>query len=498
MVYTCNFGARLKQRLAADKRTAGISLQVATPPVELLEAVVDELDRVNSLSMLHAGYDNATEEVLDRIFKALVKLAGGGLTQPQMQAAGQKVVDDNLTILAEDWFRVPTDVIRKIGLGAAMEGAYQKALAKRRKNIIKATAFTVVSGLAIALPGTTGFAAYVFARTALGLTQQLVEHNMKLTQAAKVLETQLKYLSEAFKHGAALRATSETGATTLNALLGVDVVPTLAKATSNYKDLELNCTHAGFKCRKLNDEIAASLDSLKVLGKSVAKLTGKDREKMEKLIAKSEAALDALLKKTASLAKQFNTVDRKLATLKKVLDALGKNTKLQDIVNYSAKVLVSLAGIAAGGLADASIAVDATAVATRGIAEVVAVTNGVVGVLTELHEAHKSAKDLAKEPHGRLPRPATGRPGRRSGTGMPGRCTVIPSRAAAVTAAPAGSIAGLAAAQSGMPPSTSSPVSSTSASKFGIITPRLPVTSMIPSFFSADICRLTVSSVRPR
>ena len=52
--------------------------------------------------------------------------------------------------------------------------------------------------------------------------------------------------------------------------------------------------------------------------------------------------------------------------------------------------------------------------------------------------------------------------------------------------------------QTRKPPSLSSPVCSTSASKSGTMTWRLPSSPMVPSRFSALIWRLTVSSVRPR
>ena len=65
-----------------------------------------------------------------------------------------------------------------------------------------------------------------------------------------------------------------------------------------------------------------------------------------------------------------------------------------------------------------------------------------------------------------------------------------------------GLCAGLAALtladHASIPPSLSSPASSISRVKSGIVTWRLPCNSITPSRFSALIWRLTVSSVRPR
>jgi hypothetical protein len=53
-------------------------------------------------------------------------------------------------------------------------------------------------------------------------------------------------------------------------------------------------------------------------------------------------------------------------------------------------------------------------------------------------------------------------------------------------------------AQASMPPSLSSPASSSNRSKLGTVILRLPSNWITPSFFNADTWRLTVSSVRPR
>ncbi|WP_274838948.1 hypothetical protein [Phaeobacter gallaeciensis] len=88
-------------------------------------------------------------------------------------------------------------------------------------------------------------------------------------------------------------------------------------------------------------------------------------------------------------------MDRKLPHLSKALAALGKNSKLQDGVNYTAKVLVQLGAIAGGGLVDATNAVETADAAVKLGDKVAAMTIASVGYADELRETGSMIKDLA-------------------------------------------------------------------------------------------------------
>jgi hypothetical protein len=259
---------------------------------------------------------------------------------------------------------------------------------------------TAASGVAIALPGTQAFAIYGFARSAAGLAQQLVEHNIKIATAAKLLQGHLIYLAKAFNKASkgVGRAASETGGTTLNAVLGFDLVPTLDKATSSFKDLKLNTSHAGFKTQKLIDNIMGMMDSCSDLDKTVSSLskTHPYKKILDKNLARKEKKLDKLIKKTQRLGKQLNVVERKLPALGKALKDLGKNSAGQDFANYTVKVLVNLGAIAGGGLVDATAATTAAGSAVEGAKEIAAMTIASTGEANELYETAKNVRDLAK------------------------------------------------------------------------------------------------------
>jgi len=399
-VFRYDFAARVVDVVKDNPDCKGFKPKAQLTKIELLEAIVQELDGKNLLNSLYAEYDNALQTM---VAKAVSDIKATGVKRRGRNAHNtgklfSKIIDGHGATLADLMHKAPTNVIKKLGLNAEMEAEYQKELKKRRKEIFKGTVMTVASGVAIALPGTQAFAIYGFARSAAGLAQQIVEHNISIATAAKIIEKQLIFLATTFKKSAG-RAVSETGATTLNAVLGVDIIPTLDKATSNMKLLKINTRHAGFKTQKLTDLIMDMMDSNKRLEKTVNGLPDNHpyKKRLGKNLARNERQLDKLLKKTSELAKKLNTVERKLPTLGKALNDLGKNGKGQIAANAIAKILVNLGGIASGGLVDATAAVE-TAAATVSVAEkVAAISIASVGYIDELKTDVEDIVALAKD-----------------------------------------------------------------------------------------------------
>ncbi|MDE4302557.1 hypothetical protein PXK30_06810 [Phaeobacter gallaeciensis] len=401
-VYRYNFADKVKDALKGDKYCDDLKLKGKQVVIELLEAIVQELDQKNALNMLHAQYSNALEDTVKKAaaeIRAQAK-ARVGMDAKKTEKALGDILNKHASDLADLHHKVPTNVLKKMGLNASLEAQYQKDLKKRRVNIAKSVVMTTASGVAIGLPGTQALAIYGFVRSTADLTQQLIEHNMKITQAATLLQGHLKYLAVAFDKASkgVGRGASETLGTTLNAALGIDLVPTLDKAKSSLKDLKVNTAHAGFKTQKLTNEIMNAMDSCKSLDKTVNSLSDTHPYKkiLKKNLKRNEKSLNDLLDKTAGLAKSFNTVDRKLPHLSKALAALGKNSKLQDGVNYTAKVLVQLGAIAGGGLVDATHAVETADSAVKLGDKVAAMTIASVGYADELRETGSMIKDLAK------------------------------------------------------------------------------------------------------
>lgn len=401
-VYQYNFADKVTEVLNKDKDGKRIKIKGTLVKVELLEVIVQEIDGKNALSALFAQYSNALEDQADKAAKEIIKLAveRRGKHDGTTAKLAQPIIDSHASTLSELHHKAPTNVVKKLGLNASLEKQYQKELNKRRRAIAKSTIMTAASGAAIALPGTQAFAIYGCARSAAGLAQQIIEHNLKITTAASIVQKHLIYLAKAFSDASkgVGRAASETGGTTLNAVLGIDLVPTLDKTTSNLSILKLNTSHAGFKTQKLIDEIMKMMDSCTDLNRTVNTMPKLHpyKKRLEKNLKRNEKSLDGLLKKTASLGKQLNIVERKLPALEKALKDLGKNSKKQDFANYTVKVLVNLTAVAGGGLVDATAATTAAGSAVKGAQEIAAMTIASVGYADELHSTAQDVVDLGK------------------------------------------------------------------------------------------------------
>ncbi len=401
-VFRYDFAAKVTEALKKTEDGRRVKIKSPMVKIELLEVIVQEINAKNALNALFAQYSNALEDEVKKAAAEVATLAKArsGSNADFTARRAQAILDTHAQTLSELHHKAPTNVISKLGLNASMERQYKKELNKRRREIAKSTVLTAASGVAIALPGTQAFAIYGFARSAAGLAQQLVEHNIKITTAAKLLQGHLIYLAKAFNKASkgVGRAASETGGTTLNAVLGFDLVPTLGKATSSLKDLKLNTNHAGFKTQKLIDNIMGMMDGCSELDKTASSLpaTHRSKKKLDKNLAKSEKELHQLMKKTVRLGKQLNVVERKLPALGKALKDLGKNSAKQDFANYTVKVLVNLGAIAGGGLVDAAAATAAAGSAVTEAEKITAMTIAGIGYLNELQETAVEIRDLAK------------------------------------------------------------------------------------------------------
>ncbi len=380
-VFAYNLAEKVNDELEKNSHTKDVRMRGTAVTVELMSVIVEELEAKNLANSLFAEYSNALENAVLKIKTQIAKLYAehSELDAQKKKQAAAAIFDRHAQILDEQIHKAPTNIIKKLGLNAEMEAQYQKELNKRRREIAKTTVLTGAAVGAIALPGTTAFAVYGAARSAASLAQQLLEHNQSISSAATSLEGNLKYLAKVFEKSAG-RAASETGGTTLNALVGVDVVPTLEKATTDYKRLTLNAQHAGFKVQKLTDHLTKLMD----FAKSLEKEAKKDDATQQKRIALYEKTINTEIKKIVKLAKNLNDVERRLPDLKDCLLKLGKNSKAQIAVNEVAQTLVGLAGIAFGGVADAGIAVGNAASCVTEAEKIAALAIATTGFVDEI------------------------------------------------------------------------------------------------------------------
>lgn len=372
----------------------------------LLDAVVDEIETKNALAMLNMQFnyvfDDKVKQCAGEIKAVLDDRVGKDPTKTGTQI--QKIIQDRVNELRAEHDKVPTNVIRKLGLGAAMEAHYRKKVNKRRGKIAINTVMLGGSAAAVALPGTQGFAIYGLARSTASLAQEIAEHTMNMAARARVLEEQLQYLHSTFitagKKSKAGRGLSETGGTTLNALLGVDIFPTLDKAKSNLKNLEQHIAHGQVKTQKMigkiNDMLDASNKANELVKKNKGKVTSRKYKKLQQTLVNQETVLDAWLHKAVKYTHQLRVAEKKIPKLRATMAQLGKNSKAQNVANLGIKVVVNLGGIAAAGMGDASGAYKAAVEAGKQAQAVASVSIATVSTAKELAESTKNVVDEAK------------------------------------------------------------------------------------------------------
>ncbi len=398
IVFERDFGKQFNDEL--KKLTKRDDLKAGPMPArhELLEAVIQELDEKNAAGMMNAGFNMALDNCAFKAAKGVADLLKEKPYWPpeKIESKAKEIIMEHYTDMYDLFHKVPTDCLKRISLDSGLEAAYQKELKKKRIKIAVNGVMLTTSFAAIFLPGTQGFAIYGFIRSTLSMIQQIAEHNANIVQKAELLESRLESLRTAFSNGAK-RAASETGGTIVNALVGMDIVPTLGKAQDDMKDLKLNVAHASFKLNKLTEIINKMLDGLKDFDKMHVSMRDGDKAKVKlgKQIAEQRVMLDKMLDKAADLSKNLRDVQQRLPSLDLALKSLGENSKKQVAANEIAKLLVNLGGIAAGGLADASAAFNAAVAAKQAAEAITSVTIASVGLSKELYETGMSIKGAA-------------------------------------------------------------------------------------------------------
>jgi hypothetical protein len=398
IVFERDFGKQFNEELS--KLTGRKDVKVGPMPAqhELLEAVFVELDEKNAANMLNIGFNTALDNCAFKAAKEVSELLADKPYWPpqKIDPAIKDIVMRHYADMYDMFQKVPTNCLKKIRLNSDLEVTYQKELTKKRVKLAVNGVMLTTSFAAIFLPGTQGFAIYGFMRSTLGLIQQVAEHNATIADKAETLRLRLKELQTAFQSGAK-RAASETGGTLVNALVGMDVVSTLGKAQGDMKDLKLHVAHSSFKVGKLDEIINKMLDGLKDFDKMHASMRDDDKakKKLGKQIAEQRVALDKMLDKAADLSASLRDVERMLPGLDLALRSLGENSKKQVAANEIIKLLVSLGGIAAGGVADASVAFKAADMAKEAAQAISSVTIASVSLSKELYETGMSIKGAA-------------------------------------------------------------------------------------------------------
>lgn len=365
VVYKRDFG------LKVNEMVSDIRLGVSSCPVELklLEVLALELDAKGGLAMLNNmlndEFDGASKKC-DKDLRAIVKKAGGLLDADSMSKVIESVTTHAQT-LQTDMRDVPIQVMRKMRIHAAVAKSYKKDKA------VKITKGTVGVGLGVAgsvLPGTLPFALVALARSVASLAKEIVTVLMDLDTKIKLFIKQLSALAAVYKKH---RGAREITLSSLNAVLGVDVAPTLDKAKADLKEIEKCVAVFYHRANKMQKKVIEALDKSNELTKRFEKSASDVKAFMasdkNRKIRKAMKDLDSILNKTHDLMRQAVNGEKMVPQLRKGLKDLGENSGKVDKANVILGQVINLA-ISLGGLGDAAgvgRAIESVAVAGVGL-----------------------------------------------------------------------------------------------------------------------------------
>ncbi|MFK7753745.1 MAG: hypothetical protein AB8B51_14495 [Sedimentitalea sp.] len=302
LVYSRNIGPELMSRFKklGDNKIKFGAIQV---DFKLLVAVVNEIKAKGGDSFLSRAYSDLVNDHIGQIEKAVradyVEIFNGD----DVKAAAfiKKTVDGEMVKLHKAALKVPTNVLRKLGIYGDIEKTYAGRIAKKVGKTAVSSVSAVGAGVGILLPGTPAFAIVGCCLASAAALRDIADLAMTLEQKACVLGKYLKPVATNLKRATIKAGSVEFSAALGNELLGVDVFPTLKKAKTDFKDIEegvqILMHRLGVKQKKTLEALAAHDEMLKNVKKKMAE-------------ASAGAAGGPLIKaqKTALLQAHKNTV----------------------------------------------------------------------------------------------------------------------------------------------------------------------------------------------
>ena len=365
VVYKRDFG------LAVGDSVKDIKLGVSPCPVELklLEVLALELDAKGGLGMLNNMLNddfNARVKVCDKDLRAIIKKAGGLVDADAMGDIIESVTGHSRTLQA-GMRDAPILVMRKMRIHASVAKTY------KREKAVAITKGTVGVGLGVAgavLPGTLPFALVALARSIASLAKEIVTVLMDLDTKLKLFVRQLAALAAVYKKHAGAR---DIALNSLNAVLGVDVAPTIKKARADLKEIE-KCVavfyHRSNKLlKKVNEALDKSNELTKRFEKSASDVKAFMASKKKRNIQKAMDDLNSILDKTHSLMRQAVDAEKKVPQMRRGVKDLEDNVGNVDKANTIITQVINLC-FALGGVTDAAAigkAVESVAVAGVGL-----------------------------------------------------------------------------------------------------------------------------------
>lgn len=379
-VFSMAFGTALKKKVSNKELLANLGpLQVE---LNLMIALVNELKARKAAAKLNDALMKAFNASVDRTaahIEKAIKIHKGIVPGTVRDDIGKMIDDEVQNVLPAELRKVPATVLRKIGLA---EKAAKQYTIDKGCSVCKGVVGTSIAGVGLVVPGTPALAIAVMCRTGSELAKDVISSFASVEKKTKLLNAYMKTLTKAFSDGEAkgrkmtdAETSGELTLSTLNSLLGIDVLPTVTKAKSDIKSIEggialLHVEHQ--KMIETSHKLFEKYDALKKEIESDIRTKGSTVEKTVTKLKNVRPKMQKQLEQTAKMGERISDAESEIDKIRKDFSELSKPgtklTRAQHIVKISTSALTAVAGT-----------VDATAIA----AEISSTYVAMAGTLTE-------------------------------------------------------------------------------------------------------------------
>lgn len=354
-VYNIDFGTVVQRVNKGD-----VFIKEKRPlKVEMLDVVADEIDAVGAAPDLYRQIDRRVEQSARDYVRAVQSLMNDrvgerGMDQKKLNAMARDESDRVVQDLRADLKRVPTDVMRRVRIHRDIAKKYRK---EKAVSIGKGVVSTGLAAGGLAVPGSTPFAAVMLARSICATAKEIAETAMTLKRKVKIFEKTLAELSRAYESH---KGEKEIARDAVNAVLGVDVVPTLDKAKGQLKDIEKDVASTLFRARQINKDVEKALARTAKLEDKLDKLStkhkGLKKSQLKMQLSQGRRDVDKLADQVYRLMKHAALAEDKVPEMRRGLvkiDTLkGRVEKAKLAIRSTIAASTALAGM--GDAASAS------------------------------------------------------------------------------------------------------------------------------------------------
>lgn len=308
-----------------------------------IHAVENSGAEARFLREVNDTFDAEVEEFVQYVVERVSNASGLGLSQNALKLLNMKANDQ-----AKSIEKKLVKLAIKTADNAAMYHDAAKFFKKKRAVDVTTATLGVAGGVAgIFVPGTNAVAAVVLIRSSAKLIEEVVTLLTRLEIKYDSVMAQITILQKAFASGQKNRDRKEVAKTTVNAVLGADVMVTHAAVVKRYEDFLGALAVLADKVNKAQGKILAAIAKLgdldKALAKTVADQAAFAKTVTSKKIKIAEKSLDTMLDKASDTMARVVRAERATPRLTKALKDLGKNSENADMAIKIIPVCINLA-----------------------------------------------------------------------------------------------------------------------------------------------------------